>query len=516
MSKKLISLILGALLALSSAPALAAEGDSWVPNVSRGPAGTNSFFIAEATQGSLLSTRIGGTGGVDWWCGDFSDSRCDLSKKENWYYQNSVLPACLSQLQENCVEGLLLKQQGLESTAAVFDRQIDGIKFPADPLTGTFEASTVSLWSAPAISAAGVRASYAINVRVRQNLNRSTGKFEPQSLSAIVMPYREIAGSFGVPLPMTIENAKGTGKSGVAINNIAQECVWNETGKCGILQEFQDGTRASLTIRLSNKIGGWFMGRLFDPNISITKFSGTANKITVEASAVAVPRLQATVPQSASFPGLQNIWRGSGVMGSEWDGSAAFAEGYGGGAFSYLDTFRPFANDVAAGISSLWSFSTVVGGQSNSCLSDTSKVMGIVTTNATVYDGSAPTFSNGQLSYRVGGLHFKPDGQGLNLGSYDLIIRSEAARCLYGFSKAPIQASISVISDAGAKFAATTVVSERDGWLKLAANGFTFSNKVITAKLTQPKVKSINCKKGKLTKRVTAANPKCPTGYKRG
>jgi hypothetical protein len=410
----------------------------------------------------------------------------------------------------------MLKQQGLESIAASFDRQIDGIKFPADPNLGTFEASTVSLWNAPAISAAGGRASYAINVRVLQNLNRSTGKFEPQTLSAIVMPYREVAGSYSVPVPSTIENAKGTGKSGVAINGIAQECVWNESGKCGILQQFQDGTRASLTVRLSNKIGGWFMGRLFDPNISITRFSSTANRITVEAAAVAVPRLQATVSQGANIPNLQNIWRGSGVMGAEWDGSAAYNEGYGGGAFSYLDTFRPFANDVAAGISSLWSFSSVASGQSNSCLSNTSKVMGIVTTNATVYDGSAPSFRNGQLSYRVGGLHYKPDGKELNLGSYDLIIRSEAARCLYGFSKAPVQASISVISDAGTKFAATTVVSERDGWLKLAANGFTFSNKVITAKLTQPKVKSITCKKGKLMKRVTSANPKCPTGYKRG
>jgi hypothetical protein len=52
MVKKLISLVITALMALSSTPAIAAEGDSWVPNVSRGPAGTNSFFIAEATQGS--------------------------------------------------------------------------------------------------------------------------------------------------------------------------------------------------------------------------------------------------------------------------------------------------------------------------------------------------------------------------------------------------------------------------------------------------------------------------------
>lgn len=515
MSKKLVSIILGLVMATSSTSALAADGDSWVPNVARGPAGTNSFFIAEATQGNLLSTRVGGSGGADWWCADFSDSRCDLAKTNNWYYQYSVLPACAAEAQENCVEGLELRRGDSESVFASFERQIDGIKFPAEPKIGSYEGSTVSLWNAENLGVAGGKTNYAINVRVLQGWNRSSGKFEPQSLSAIVMPYREQSGNYSVPVGSTIENAKGTGKSGVAINGIAQECVWNDSGKCGIAQQFPEGTRASLTFRLSNKIGGWFMGRLSNPNITITKFSSTANRINVEAAPVAVPRLQATVSQSTGVPNIQGIWRGSGVMGSEWDGSAAFRDGFGGGAFDYLDAFRPHTNDIAAGISNLWSFGSVASGQFNSCLSDTSKVMGIVTTNATVYDAGVPLFRDGQLSYRVGGLHFAPDGQGLNLGSYDLVIRSEAARCLYGFSKSPVQASISVISDSGTKVAATTVVSEKDGWLKLAANGFTFSNKVIKAKLTQTKVKSITCKKGKVIKKVTAISPKCPAGFKK-
>jgi len=112
------------------------------------------------------------------------------------------------------------------------------------------------------------------------------------------------------------------------------------------------------------------------------------------------------------------------------------------------------------------------------------------------------------------------------------------ARCLYNFTSAPIQASISVVNETGENSVSTTVVNEKDGWLRMAAYGFTFSNPTVKVKLTQevtsPKPVasatpssspssapvaankiSITCIKGKTTKKVTAVNPKCPTGYKK-
>jgi hypothetical protein len=94
-------------------------------------------------------------------------------------------------------------------------------------------------------------------------------------------------------------------------------------------------------------------------------------------------------------------------------------------------------------------------------------------------------------------------------------MRSDVARCLYRFSKAPLSASISV-SGEGDKNIATTVVGEKGGWLKLAAYGFTFSNKTIKVKLTQKKQTTITCvAPGKKAKKVTAVNPKCPKGFKK-
>jgi hypothetical protein len=109
-----------------------------------------------------------------------------------------------------------------------------------------------------------------------------------------------------------------------------------------------------------------------------------------------------------------------------------------------------------------------------------------------------------------------PDGKTEVQGTYDLVMRSETARCLYGFSKAPISATVSVVGG-NSNSVATTVVSEKDGWLKMAAYGFTFSQKTIRVKMTQKATASkttITCVKGKLTKKVTSSAPKCPVGYK--
>lgn len=145
-------------------------------------------------------------------------------------------------------------------------------------------------------------------------------------------------------------------------------------------------------------------------------------------------------------------------------------------------------------------------------------MLGIVTTNAMAYDGVAPTFENGTLKYRVAGMHYMPDGKTLTEGTYDLVIKSATARCLYGFSSAPVSATISVVSDSGETKTAVTTVKEEGGWLKLRAYGFSFSSPQITVKLSQAKATvktTITCTKGKMVKKVTAVGPKCPAGYKK-
>jgi hypothetical protein len=177
----------------------------------------------------------------------------------------------------------------------------------------------------------------------------------------------------------------------------------------------------------------------------------------------------------------------------------------------------------------------------NKCFSDPSQLNGIVTTNSTVYSPGPPTFNKdeGNLNYQVAAPHFTNKGDAF-LGTYDLVMRSAVARCVYGFSKAPIKASISVVSATGTPQIATTVVGEQDGWLHLSANGFEFSSPTVSVKLAQdapaPEIKiepipepsvaatitpvvsnksTIKCSNGKTIKSVTGIKPTCPKGFKK-
>jgi hypothetical protein len=152
-------------------------------------------------------------------------------------------------------------------------------------------------------------------------------------------------------------------------------------------------------------------------------------------------------------------------------------------------------------------------------------VGGVVTTNALTYSSGPPTFNR-----ETGALEYKVAGGNVALGSYDLAVKSDVARCIYGFSSAPISATISIVGEGGEQKVATTVVNERNGWLYLSAKGFTFSSPTIKVKLTQEpvasvaaaptatptaKVSTITCVKGKTTRKVTAISPKCPSGFKK-
>jgi hypothetical protein len=125
-------------------------------------------------------------------------------------------------------------------------------------------------------------------------------------------------------------------------------------------------------------------------------------------------------------------------------------------------------------------------------------------------------------------------------------MRSDVARCLYGFSDAPITATVAIESDGGTNIISTESVSERDGLIKLRASGFTFSSPTIKVRLSQAgttptpsatpspsatptpsqtptlkkptgsAAKKITCVKGKQNVKVSVTKGRCPAGFKKG
>jgi len=193
---------------------------------------------------------------------------------------------------------------------------------------------------------------------------------------------------------------------------------------------------------------------------------------------------------------------------------------------SNLSSRTPFAV-LPASNSILWNFASAIydGSDLHPCSADKSKLHGLVVTNSPLYASGPPKFESGSLDYQVAGAHLNEDGSVFR-GSYTFIVRSETARCYYGFSDAPVQATVSVVASDGQAQVATTTVAEKDGFLTLSAQGFTFSAPKIRVKLAQTQAPAkkaqdrsqITCKKGKkivsvpTTSRNTA---KCPKGFKK-
>jgi hypothetical protein len=196
-----------------------------------------------------------------------------------------------------------------------------------------------------------------------------------------------------------------------------------------------------------------------------------------------------------------------------------------------LLAWLPYIGDKSTADISRWMLRSMSDGElagASSCFANRSQLNGLLMTNATQYSAGPPTFDRaaGSLEYKVAAPHYTSGGSTF-LGTYDLVMRSTVARCLYGFTNAPLNVSISVVDNDGSNSVATKVVSERDGWLRIAAYGFGFSAPTIKVQMTQEqppvakpsntttvKRTTITCRKGKTIRKVTAIKPSCPKGWK--
>jgi hypothetical protein len=527
------SRILSALLAAAIAigiPNLAAFADAWhTPSVSTASDGQSVISVNEISEGARDTRREAIKWGTDYAhtesyvCHTIPlTGPCDVTKSGFNFYGNNLLVTCESKTQEDCIESLDFTTQDGKTVTAKHIGNAGGPIFDAMPELGLQKGGQMSLWRAEGVNNSGGVDTYAVAFASRQDWLPQSNRFVTVSFSATIIPYTQLAGSFHAPSERDFQNALGYNQVGGAYD---EQCAWSADGLCGVRQDFVGNPTIAVKFRASSDLGGWFRGRLNATQISISPFSKTNFSYVVTGQPASVARFSVIATESNTSDRVKALFPvGSGGTGNELfkgnSGKGAFAtDGYSGAPYAIIEDFRNVVKDTAAGVSSLWGFESISENSNERCLSEKGRVLGIVTTNATAYDGVAPKFSKGQLTYKVAGMHYQPDGKTLTEGTYDLVMRSDVARCLYGFTKAPISATISVVGDGGESKVATTTVSEKDGWLKMSAYGFSFSSPTISVKLSQAsaatKKTTITCVKGKLTKKVTAVNATCPAGYKK-
>ena len=521
--------------------------------------------VVGGTGGLSFSYLGGGTWGTT--CSSMSDPACADDKSKVRYH--ALLQPCTTAGQLDCISGFGSATESNDRTPASFVGTFPSRgrhDFVGDAALRLPPGGPPGMWSIPSQPHVG-GTNYLVQVSASGDFRNSA--FSLNGFSIEVVPIElvadepgcqsEIAGSYDCeadegPGFYVTHELDGEPVRGLAsrVSSSDNDCIVLAERQCAKRHAFPAGARLYLTLRMSQSPTGWFHGRVYKPSISVTPLAGSAVVVDVVASTVKTPVL-AVARAWSDLPGsLQDVYRATGGfkgadpgtrrreeinLGPEIRNAISSPSPSSDVGMEELLAWLPHVGDRATADIARWTIRSLADSElsgASQCFTDRSQLNGLVTTNATQYSGGPPKFdrASGSLDYRVAAPHYTSGGN-LVVGTYDLVMRSSVARCVYGFSNAPLNASISVVESDGQTTVATKSVSERDGWIRIAAYGFGFSSPTIKVQLTQDKVsttppnkpskakvpaskkRTIVCRKGRVVRTVSAVNPVCPKGFTR-
>jgi len=574
MKNRVTAFLASAIFLISTivAPGALASGESvsftYAPG--KGYFGINAdpAFLNNFTDPWLSGREVGSDGLVKSvsTCSSLTDPVCS---KMNVFKARTMMPICTSDLETNCIEKISATNAAGESLEVKTGEKFPGVRSqdyigdPARKLPSGGQAPMVTITGAP--HAGGNKYILIFNHDGILDLRAGPNAEFLPTFTGGIFAVSTKTGSFSVGGALTaLPFFEALGKSGAftgysQAGDIRQGCLINDANLCAVAEAMPLDVTFSVKVRINFKVTSWFSGRLTDPQVKIESAGNGSQSVTITAKPTTVPKVvrwskKTDLPKNLLdfYAGLPKPLGGTGDIGpQQTDDPSAWSllrqlTGYDGLMMQEFLLWLPVIGDKSDYLPTLWTVRSMdAGNNRNSCLSSTSEVLGIVSTNASQYLEGPPTFNTATstLEYKVAAPHFKPNGE-VFLGTYDLQIRSASARCLYGFSNAPINATVEVVSENGEKQVAVTTVNERDGWLYLSAKGFSFSAPVVNVKLTQEKVAvapsptpsasqtpiplvsasaapvvdkktSLTCVTGKTIKKVSAVNPVCPKGFKK-
>ena len=504
-------------------------------------------------------------------CKSYADPNC--AKAENVWY-DAILEPCKSSTQTNCIASVTAIKDGKEVTgkfAESYPTENEYI-FKGDIAANIPDGGLPSLWTFDGLMHQGGD-KFMVYPRYFHN-GAGRGDNKVTSLA----PDQFDVGIFAVSkekYPGEAQNAVFNVRAGTA-DAVGKAAWWNGTnygcqatgnkGECAMSWPLPKDVRFRVEIKTSIPLSSFMHGRLLDPTIKISADSTGGQTFTIEGGSVSVPVLNTWIKNSEMPKPLYDYLYAM----PNWGGFFVYTDGKGSSRdnvqlLQHFDqysaqTFKEYlwwlevAKDKSIGDRTMWIARTLsaneidsAGEQVRTCLSSSKDLNGIVTTNAGMYISSPPVFNKEtqSLDYKVSAPHLNDTGK-LNIGNYNLILSSDVARCIYGFTKAPVSATVSIVSSDGSSQVATTAVTEKNGWLYLSAAGYTYSSPTVRVKLTQEapaptptstptpeptltvtatptstvttvpaKKITITCIKGKVVKKVTAVKPVCPKGYKK-
>lgn len=493
------------------------------------------------------------------------DSGCAYNSLQRF---DAVLPQCGS-VATNCISDVFAKDESGKTVAVkvigAFPELTPDV-FAGDPAINLPSGSVPLLVEIASKPHAG-GTTYMVRALVNgfRDKSKNHSKFVIENFDTQIYAVKIVSGKFAtnsMSADVTKYN-KGDRPYDNPGSRAAEICAASSDTKCALSYPLPEDLSLGVEIKFSAGVSGWLRGRVKKPAVTITGDATTGQTLRMEGFAIHVPSIYKWIPKSplpatlATFykDGLPPTGQHFVLKGSDGSKPENMITQYGGAGFKdkyQWDEFLawlPVVGDKATVNPTFWNMGTMSNwedqaNKSNPCFASANNLVGVVTTNATQFLEGPPDFiaSTGTLDYQVAAPHFTPTGA-LFAGTYDLVMSSTVARCLYKFTAAPVKATVSVAGDSASQVV-TTFLSESDGWLHLGAYGFSFSSPTIQVKLFQdqpaptptpvpvvtetptptptptPKATvakkiTITCVKGKLVKKVTALKPTCPTGYKK-
>ena len=474
-------------------------------------------------------------------CKSIEDPQCNGATD---FIYTAVYDVCSKDTDSNCIvslqaridNGPYIKGVVTERIAPKYD-----FAFTGNTNRGVPNGSTPSIWKFPGIKHDGGD-EFLLSVKAVK-MNVGTGWLYPVDISGGVQPVSRKSGIFSLP--------KFT--AGKPFNSLGQ--VWGaDYGKFGnciiVLSEaacalpwpHPGSISYKLEIRVPKRFDyvNFIHGRLSEPQVSLISVSSLDEIFSIEAKPISTPFINAWRKNSEISPELNKTLAEQFRNGGGYEGCSKLERDLCNfvvppiqftdeGLKNYALWLKEFG-DKSTGTKTMWAFKTLSENTmwrvfgSNDCTEKAESIAGVVATNANIYDSAPPFFNKktNTLDYKVSSPHFDAVGKP-NSGSYDLIISEVVARCLYGLASAPIKAEVSVIGGESENQIATSSFSSKNGFLVFTVKGFGYSSPVLRIKLSESSSKTVTsnpkktifCTNGKLTKKVSGTNPKCPTGYKK-
>ena len=488
-------------------------------------------------------------------CTDIASSDCTGTQ----IAYRAVLPMCDSSISIDCFKDFKVMDAGGKPLSYTVEGQFplgNPQYFKGSPSMKVPNGGGVTLIHIPEAPHKGGD-TYLVKAEMNAVKNQGQTEFTTRSFTMSISAVKIIEGKYGIrgPSPDLQKFSNGNIETGWSKEPVPGYCAATSNTQCAKRYSLPLGMRFGLTVNLTTKLTGWLHGRVKAPEVEVSTNSFGGSTVKVLAEPIKIPVNAAWVNNDTAPQSIIDYYSGKPNMGaaiftltdvrlltlSQIDLLHDGNMGHGAETLKEYLAWLPALGDKAQAMPTAWTIATMsnykVEDQVQQCLNQTDSLAGIVTTNAAEYFDGPPVFdqASGSLDYKVAATHYEPDGTTVFKGSYDLVMSSKVARCIYGFTQAPISATVSVTSEAGTQSAATVVVNEKNGWLSLGAYNFTYSSPTIRVVLTGSSItevkaiptptptptaakaaaKSIVCIKGKVKKTISSSNPKCPTGYKK-